>query len=135
MESLFVAGSHTVALFTRVKGVVSQTSEHARRDEWPAAELASEADRFKLWAINLGLFVRGHASLDYRVRDAESIRLVLLRFISSLNEALTEGRSSLVDVVTHIGSLTSQRDTSARVRERRIYNTRRRGPGRFDKCD
>lgn len=112
MEILAEAGSHTVALFEKVKGA-SQTSEYARGDEWPAAELATEADRFKLWAINLGLFVWGHASLDYRVRDAESIRLVMLRLITSLNESLTEGRSSLVDFVIIIGSLTSQRDTSA----------------------
>ena len=90
MEALAAAGFRTVALFEKAK-VIDQSSEAARRLEWPAASLAAEADRFQLWAVNLGLFVSGHASLDYRVRDAESIRLVILRFITSLGDALTEG--------------------------------------------
>ncbi|KAK1774720.1 hypothetical protein QBC45DRAFT_424228 [Copromyces sp. CBS 386.78] len=88
METLTDAGSRTVALFEKIKAL-NQTSEHTGGDKWPATELATEADRFKLWAVNLGLFVQGHASLDYRVRDAESIRFVILRFIASLNDALT----------------------------------------------
>jgi len=90
MEALANAGFRTAVLFERAKAI-DQSSEAARRLAWPAAKLAVEADRFQLWAVNLGLFVSGHASLDYRVRDAESIRLVILRFIASLGNALTEG--------------------------------------------
>lgn len=36
---------------------------------WPKAQFAAEADRFELLAMNLGHFVSGHGSLDYRVAD------------------------------------------------------------------
>ncbi|KAK0656929.1 hypothetical protein B0T16DRAFT_366690, partial [Cercophora newfieldiana] len=89
MEALAEAGLRAVALFDRVKAI-DDSSETARRVKWQAARLAAELDRFQLWAVNLGLFVSGHASLDYRVRDAESIRATILRVMASLSDALTE---------------------------------------------
>ncbi|GAB1316324.1 hypothetical protein MFIFM68171_06534 [Madurella fahalii] len=89
METLANAGFRTVELFGSVKALM-QTSQHARRDELLTIKLANEADRFELWTVNLGVFVLGNASLDYRVRDAESIRLAISRFITSLNDALIE---------------------------------------------
>ena len=90
MQALAEAGYRAAALFSRVQSL-GRHHETARGEEWPSAQLAAEVDRFELWAVNLGLFASGHASLDYRVRDAESIRQALLRFLSSLNEALDEG--------------------------------------------
>ncbi|KAF3250365.1 hypothetical protein TWF128_007521 [Orbilia oligospora] len=52
--------------------------------------LSAEADRFGLWAVSLGLFVPGHGSLDYRVREAENIRTVIKGFLETLNESLNE---------------------------------------------
>ncbi|KAF3130557.1 hypothetical protein TWF594_010313 [Orbilia oligospora] len=52
--------------------------------------LSAEADRFGLWAVSLGLFVPGHGSLDYRVREAENIRSVIKGFLETLNESLNE---------------------------------------------
>ncbi|KAI0153069.1 hypothetical protein GGR57DRAFT_154927 [Xylariaceae sp. FL1272] len=46
--------------------------------------LHSEAERFQLWAHNLGLHQDGHASLDYRVRDSEFVRDRLVEFIEEL---------------------------------------------------
>ncbi|KAI1260405.1 hypothetical protein F5Y18DRAFT_257000 [Xylariaceae sp. FL1019] len=46
--------------------------------------LQSEAERFQLWAHNLGLHHYGHASLDYRVRDSEFVRDRLVEFIEEL---------------------------------------------------
>lgn len=45
--------------------------------------IADEEERFRLWARTLGLFQTGHASLDYRVRDASFIK-------ASLTDILTE---------------------------------------------
>jgi hypothetical protein len=55
--------------------------------------VADEADRFELWAINLGLFAPSHASLDYRVRDAENVKGALERYLTDLVASLEEGNS------------------------------------------
>lgn len=57
--------------------------------ELPAVE--SEMQRFLLWATNLGLFHHDHSSLDYRLRDNETVRsftkTLLLNIIESLDES------------------------------------------------
>ncbi|CAN9280634.1 unnamed protein product [Alternaria alternata] len=67
-------------------------------------QLAAESERFELWATNLGLFVAGHGSLDYRTRQAENIKGMLHRFLSALVSSLSEvveyaaaQRQSLID--------------------------------------
>ncbi|KAI1759182.1 hypothetical protein GGR53DRAFT_524068 [Hypoxylon sp. FL1150] len=50
--------------------------------------LASEAQRFRLWAHSLGLHQQGHASLDYRVRDAVVVKDRLAEILSELQEHL-----------------------------------------------
>lgn len=86
-------GLQTMKLLQQVTKV-----NHPREDNapegWHMDLFAAQADRFELWAVNLGLFVSGHGSLDYRVREAEKLKNTLHRFISDLNESLTEGDSS-----------------------------------------
>lgn len=89
MEALADAGFRVAALLEKVKAFDS--SKFPENFHALAPKLACEADRFQLWAVNLGLFVSGHASLDYRVRDAGTIRSAAQRLISSLEDALTEG--------------------------------------------
>ena len=90
--SLAATGLETMKLFKKVKAI-DQGAGDARNEEWPKALFAAEADRFELWAVNLGLFVSGHGSLDYRVREAESLGLALRRFMSDLNDSLAEGQA------------------------------------------
>jgi hypothetical protein len=54
--------------------------------------LTIEADRYELWVVNLGLFASAHASLDYRVRDADIIKDALSTFLTDLYDALDEGK-------------------------------------------
>lgn len=89
MDVLAHAGFRVAALFVKVKALDS--SKFPENFHALAPKLACEADRFQLWAVNLGIFVSGHASLDYRVRDAGNIRSTTQRLISSLEDALTEG--------------------------------------------
>jgi len=89
MDALADAGFRVAALLEKVKALDS--SKFPENFHALAPKLACEADRFQLWAVNLGLFVSGHASLDYRVRDAGTIRSAAQRLISSLEDALTEG--------------------------------------------
>ncbi|KAH0536893.1 hypothetical protein FGG08_006264 [Glutinoglossum americanum] len=88
-ETLASTGLETMKLFERVKAIDNLVG-NARDEGWPKARFAAEADRFELWAVNLGLFVSGHGSLDYRVRQAESIGQTLQRFMSGLNNSLAE---------------------------------------------
>ena len=85
--SLADLGFETLKLFQQVLDL--------RRDEvsenWPAAQFASEAERFELWAVNLGLFVVGHGSLDYRVREADRLAQTIRRFLQELVDTLAEG--------------------------------------------
>ncbi|KAL6835399.1 hypothetical protein V8C40DRAFT_272685 [Trichoderma camerunense] len=41
--------------------------------ESPKQLFLAQFDRFELWAVNLGVFVMGHGSLDYRIRDSETL--------------------------------------------------------------
>lgn len=63
-------------------------------DEWhdwlDAQDLTSEVERFQLWAQNLGLFQEGHASLDYRVRDAVFVKNRLAELLRELADHTTE---------------------------------------------
>jgi len=60
------------------------------------SSIAAEGDHFKVWAVNLGLLVPGHGSLDYRVREAESLAQTFQSFLDDLNGSLQEGRTSLL---------------------------------------
>lgn len=60
-------------------------------NEWlKDQDLTSEAERFELWAKNLGLFTDGHASLDYRLRDATFVKDRFKELLRDLAEHLKE---------------------------------------------
>lgn len=46
--------------------------------------LLVEEQRFKVWAHSLGLYQQGHASLDYRLRDAEVVKSRLADILEEL---------------------------------------------------
>lgn len=88
LKSLHVIGVEILKMFKRVKSV-----EFSIDSSWPHAAVAAEADRFELWSINLGLFVPGHGSLNYRLREAEGLKDTIRTFLTSLHAALEEGGS------------------------------------------
>ena len=53
-------------------------------------DLDTEQQRFKLWGSNLGLLSSGHASLDYKLRNAPQLTLVLRRLLNDLSDSLKE---------------------------------------------
>ncbi|KAH6850579.1 hypothetical protein B0I37DRAFT_117043 [Chaetomium sp. MPI-CAGE-AT-0009] len=57
---------------------------------WPNSQhqLMLEGQRFLLWARNLGLHRQGHASLDYRVRDATAVKEYLADVLTELQDNL-----------------------------------------------
>lgn len=90
--SLADMGFEALSLFQRVQNVDSDKTP----EDWPAASFAAEAERFELWAVNLGLFVVGHGSLDYRVREADRLAQTIQRFLQELMDSLAEGETFLV---------------------------------------
>ncbi|GAP89784.1 putative protein nephrocystin-3 of Mus musculus [Rosellinia necatrix] len=66
-------------------------------DEWSRGQdFISESERFQLWAQNLGIFQEGHASLDYRVRDAVFVRDRIAELLRELAEHINELSSILL---------------------------------------
>lgn len=70
----------------------------------PYDQLTTQAQRYELWAENLGVYHLGHSSLDYRFRDAPSIHGLTHRLLSHLEETLSTGKFQYVDVSSHIMS-------------------------------
>ena len=54
--------------------------------------LEHEAERFELWAVNLGLYHYGHSSLDYRLRDVEFLQEVLNSLLGDLQTSLRQSK-------------------------------------------
>lgn len=108
-ESLYAIGSKVLELFLRLGNVISGSSlEGSENETPPRVSFEAEADRFELWSVNLGLFVAGHGSLDYRLREAEGLRQTVKTFLLSLATALTNGKntvllSTMIPHLRHLG--------------------------------
>ena len=48
--------------------------------------------RYEIWTSNIGVFADGHAALDYRVRDSEDARQLMIEFLGTLWEFLQGGK-------------------------------------------
>lgn len=83
-------GSNVMDLFRKVEKSLKESADTA----WPDDLLVAESERFELWAANMGLFVAGHGSLDYRVREAERLAQTLRRFMQDLINSLDDGKAS-----------------------------------------
>jgi hypothetical protein len=53
-------------------------------------DFRNEKDRFNLWARSLGLYQQGHASLDYRFRDAIYLQSHAQNLLQDLSLALQQ---------------------------------------------
>ena len=51
-------------------------------------DVQEAADSFDLWAVNLGLYQRGHSSLDYRFQDASLVADLAFDTLEVLQSAL-----------------------------------------------
>ena len=57
------------------------------------ADVLSEKERFQLWAANLGLFVVGDRSLDYRTRDNPTVKDYTGKLLHELEEDLLKSKA------------------------------------------
>ncbi|KAK5556467.1 hypothetical protein LTR46_005659 [Exophiala xenobiotica] len=78
-KAIFVGFDHASTLLA---SHVNQEIHHF------ASSLHSQSERFKIWAVDLGLLVPGHGSLDYRVREAENVQQTIRAYLNDLSEYL-----------------------------------------------
>jgi hypothetical protein len=60
-------------------------------EQMPLRTILDEFDRFKIWSGNLGARQKGHASLDWRLRDAEVMTTSIRKLLNMLGEQLENG--------------------------------------------
>jgi len=90
-ETLYSIGIQILDTVSELENsAASQSSAAFRR------HLVTEGERFTLWAQSLGLGRQGHASLDYRVRDANVVKSYLHDLLQGLRAHLNELRSIAV---------------------------------------
>ncbi|QYS95104.1 ANK_REP_REGION domain-containing protein [Trichoderma simmonsii] len=94
MESLAAAGLATMKQFKFLQDVELESVENQSK-KWPKNLFLAQFDRFELWAVNLGVFVKGHGSLDYRIRDSENMKEAILKMMKNLNRSLDEALAYL----------------------------------------
>jgi hypothetical protein len=83
-RELHALGINIFKLYSDVITANSPAAVSAQR------HLATEEQRFRLWAHSLGLHQKGHSSLDYRVRDAATVRTRLAEILRHLESHLEE---------------------------------------------
>ena len=90
-QRLAVAGREIHVLFDSI--LRSQLEN--RLAGYSAAAWEHEYQRFYLWANSFGLHYRGHSSLDYRLRESETLIGLFATLILSLKTSLHDGRLSI----------------------------------------
>lgn len=58
-------------------------------------EYEDQSGRFNIWIGNLGVLAKGHASLDYRLRDSPQLASLLKEVLDELQRLLFQGVSTL----------------------------------------
>lgn len=110
-------GSNAIDLFRKVEKALKESADTA----WPDDLLVAESERFELWAANMGLFVAGHGSLDYRVREAERLAQTLRRFMQDLINSLDDGKASPFGLRTKLLTKVKQWSNCVPASAKRVY--------------
>ena len=90
-QVLAVVGKEIHQLFE----VLSRSNLEDGLEGYSTAAWEHEAERFGLWANNLGLHHRGHSSLDYRLREADALKRLIGNLLDDLKTSLHERKQIL----------------------------------------
>lgn len=85
-KALSTLGLEIVHLFSTLSSATIRDNQGVEQDD-----LVGQQQRFGLWATNIGLNSRGHASLDYRFRDAPDFQQYCRTLLEDLLKALEIG--------------------------------------------
>ncbi|KAF2230784.1 hypothetical protein EV356DRAFT_324935 [Viridothelium virens] len=101
MEASTVSVRHRADLcldqFRTLLEIEAEVRGSSRTNEIKSDELRAEDQRarFEMWAGNIGAFADGHASLDYRLRDTEDARELMVEFLRTLWDFLRRAIDAL----------------------------------------
>ncbi|MCJ1465208.1 hypothetical protein MMC07_003824 [Pseudocyphellaria aurata] len=93
-QRLFVLGGQIWSMFR----LVSQPNLLESLPGYSLAAWQHEADRFGLWANNLGLHHRGHSSLDYRLREAAALQDIIGGLLEDLKTNLEDLKQAAIQL-------------------------------------
>ena len=85
-QKLAIVGKEIHASFNLILG--SHLDD--RLEGYTTAAWEYEYQRFYLWANNFGLHHRGHSSLDYRLRESETLIRLFATLLHSLKTSLND---------------------------------------------
>ena len=93
-ESLATAFQHCRQSFD----TILKQLDVADGGELSKATWEDEASRLRLWGSNIGATSRANTSLDFRLRDADTVRQQIYKNLSNLDEALNEALECMKDL-------------------------------------
>ena len=106
------------ALFHELADTVQNAlPDSANRDQITEAFVQDELGRFRVWLGNVGAHRSGRVSLDYRLREATSLRDSVLELLKDLGDNLQEGRFA-----SHFNSQIAKRTISLHNHGTRLGN-------------
>lgn len=87
---LRISSKSILELFQDLTEALQGSSNLDYHRDIPIRDLDNEFQRFRLWASNLGVFALGHASLEYRFRDASALKIWALDTLNELVDQLRQ---------------------------------------------
>lgn len=72
-------------------------SHAARLPPQGKAMIEDQVGRFSVWASNIGALAPARASLDYRLREAEDVRRLVMALLITLDASIQECRNPSTD--------------------------------------
>ncbi|KAL8850114.1 MAG: hypothetical protein Q9221_004931 [Calogaya cf. arnoldii] len=89
-KTLITLGNEVLSAFRRASRAFARHSSDYQTASPSEATCKAEFQRFQLWVINLGLFQSSHNSLDYRLRQNETVRSLVAALLNDLCLALED---------------------------------------------
>ncbi|KAL8755008.1 MAG: hypothetical protein Q9199_003938 [Rusavskia elegans] len=89
-KDLVTLGNDVLFAFRRASGAFARHRDEFQIVSSSEAACKAELQRFQLWVINLGLFQSSHNSLDYRLRQNETVRSMIAALLTDLCLALDD---------------------------------------------
>lgn len=83
-------------VFDRVRGKFEALAVLSPPPDVSSKAAQSSADdqlgRLRIWAVNIGVAARGHASLDHRLRDGKEARNLAINLLEALYDHVDRGQ-------------------------------------------
>lgn len=96
METTYENSSLCLREFEALVSKLNSVSQPTYLEQMPPREVEEAYGRFRIWLGNLGALQRGHASLDYRVRESAVMKTNIVTLLKQLLTNLRESEQTSV---------------------------------------